>query len=616
MMRLRLATALCILGFFSAALAEQQQDQTVEYLQNWVAQVKGEIPTAPTSPELPPIKCGTPAFIALSTYNHLHLGTVLPAQNERPSNLPDTFGTAHFIIHYTITGPDSVYRPGLDSIPGIPSHVTRTADVFEHVWSIEIDSLGYQTPPTDFGNGGDNRYDIYLANLGFGYYGFTVPESTMLRNGVYIASSFIELENDFAESPTYHNHPLDAVKVTAAHEFFHSIQLSYDEFEEEIGDPHDRNTYKPWWPEASSTWMEGVVYNSIKDYISYLPYFYGYIWAGLGIFGGPGSSPLEQFHPYASCVWPIYMTKRFSDLDLMRRIWQICGQVNGYNTLPATNSVLNNYGSDLSSAFLEFEKWNFQTGALADTVNTYTDGRHYPAAETTAYVSDLTIIPSFSIPNSIQFPQQFATNYIIVNSPGVPGGVITNFDGLNLPGGQGWHVGLMGFRVGDSHLDEINVNPSSGVGGGDWPGWDNYQCVVLIPTVTGLTPNGSAFFYNADLYYDPSDTGGGGNQILSIVKAYPSPFMISDDTSLIIQYSLDKFYAFSEMNIFIYDASGALVEELSGDVTWRNFPGIHNVQWDGKSAGGDYVASGIYIILFKAGSNTATGKIAVVNNTR
>jgi hypothetical protein len=616
MIRLWVTPALCFLGFFSTALADQQQTEAVVFLQNWVAQVKGQAPPTLTSPEMPPIKCGTPAFVALSSYVHLNAEAAIPAQIDRPSNLPDTYGTPNFLIHYTTIGPDSVYRPNIDSIPGIPLYVTRVADVFEHVWSIEIDSLGYREPPTDFGNGGDNRYDVYLTNLGFGYYGFTAPESTMLRNGVYVASSFIELENDFAESPAYRTHPLDAVKVTSAHEFFHSIQLGYDEFEEEIPDPNDPNSYKPWWPEASSTWMENVVYNSIKDYISYLPYFYKFMWLGLGAFSYAGGA--EGFHPYASCVWPIYMTKRFDDLNLMKRIWEICGQVPGYNTFPATNTVLMDYGSNISTAFLEFETWNFRTGPFADTVHTYTDGRRYPAAETTLYVSGLTPNQAYPFSSSTDAPQQFATNYIIIDSPGSVGGVIADFNGQDLPSGQGWHVALFGYRTNNSDWHDIQVDATSGVGTGPWQNWNLYRVVVLIPTVSGLNPSGSAFYYNGTITYDPTLVGPEGPLGFGISMAYPSPFVISGGNLLTISYSLDNFYDKTDLDLFIYDASGGLVREIPGAFFLFTDPGFYRrgIQWDGKNTKDDFVASGIYIILLRAGSQTATSKIAVVNDIR
>jgi hypothetical protein len=607
-----LIIAVCVIGYFSYAAADTGQEQAVQFISSWMAQVRGQAPALATTTEIPPIKCGTAAFTARSAYlrNHPELSKVL--QNTRP-DLSDSYGTTHFLIHYTTTGSDSVYQPGIDSLAGIPRHVTRVADVFEHVWNIEIESLGYQAPPTDFGSGGDDRYDIYLVNLGYGYFGFTAQDSVI----GYKAASFIELESNFAESPTYNSRPLDAVKVTAAHEFFHAIQFGYDAFEFDAPNPDDPNTYKPWWYEASSTWMENVVYNSIKDYIGYLPYFYHYMWMGLGAFSYGGTA--EALHPYASCVWPMYMTQRFDDLGIMKDIWERCGASDGYNTLPATDDALRTRGSDISRSFLEFEIWNFQTGELADTVHCFTDGRLFPGAETTLYVGNLPGVTPFPLTNIYDYPQEFATNYIIMNSiPTAAGGVIVNFNGQDLPAGLGWHVALLGYRANDSRWEDIQVNPTTGVGAGAWLDWNNYRAVVLIPTFTGLNPIYSNFNYGGTLQYDASLTGGAGIPVFSVQQAYPSPYIINDSDSLTIPYSLDKSYSKSEMEMFIYDASGALVRKIPGEFFLFTDTGRYplGIQWDGKTYGGDYVASGIYIIVLRAGGNTATGKIAVVNGIK
>jgi hypothetical protein len=585
-------------------------EEAINFLQQKMAEVKGETQPVNINSQLPPPKCGTPVTIAIFAAMQNPENKTLNIL-QRPT-VPDTFGTAHFLIHYATTGSDSVYQPHIDSIPGVPRHVTRVAQVFEHAWSIEIDSIGFTPPPGDNINGGDSRYDIYLVNLGFGFFGFTTPESTVQG---YHATSYIELENDFAESPRYHTNPLDGAKVTAAHEFFHAVQFSYDAFEYDIINPNDQSTAKPWWLEASATWMEDVVYTSINDYIGYLPFYYKYMWMGLGTFSYAGDA--RAFHPYASAVWPIYLSQKFDDLGIIKQIWEQCGAVRGYNTLPATNSVLNARGSDLSSAFLEFEVWNFHTGSLADTVRYFREGRHFPEAETTAFFGDLTSGPSFQTPNNVNFPEQFATNYIVMNSiPSAPGGVVVTMTGQAIAGQQ-WRDGLLGFKANASVFQDMQVNQSSGNGSSAWIGWNTYRCIVLIPTVTGLNPNYSDFPYFGTLSFDPTLLGT-GTPGLGITQAYPSPFVISDNDTLTIPYSLDKIYSKKELGVSIYDASGGLVRKIPGENFLFTDPGDykHGIRWNGKNSNGDFVSSGIYILVFRAGSNSFTGKIAVVNNTK
>ena len=58
----------------------------------------------------------------------------------------------------------------------------------------------------------------------------------------------------------------DILKVTIAHEFFHTIQYSYF-----FGNILNENI---WWLEATATLMEDEVYDSIDDYINYMNNFF------------------------------------------------------------------------------------------------------------------------------------------------------------------------------------------------------------------------------------------------------------------------------------------------------------------------------------------------------
>lgn len=183
---------------------------------------------------------------------------------------PDSFYSpgGHFKVWYVTTTDDSVSTTDADS-DGVPDYVESCADILEEVWDKVITDLGYLPPPDDYpypptgryiDDGGDARYDIYLKDIGA--YGYTVPEVEKpgLTPPYNPKSSYIVMENDYAGFG--YADPLDAVRVTAAHEFFHAIQFRYDYDE-------DRFFY-----EVSSTWMEDIVYDSINDYYWYLPYFF------------------------------------------------------------------------------------------------------------------------------------------------------------------------------------------------------------------------------------------------------------------------------------------------------------------------------------------------------
>jgi hypothetical protein len=259
--------------------------ESVQSIIDRVAEVKGLQQMPEEYREYPPIKCGTPAMMAL--YELQKQGIPLPASvlQVRADSLPFTYGGEHFLIHYDTAGPNAIFEAGLDVNPadGHPDYINELLDIFEYVWDYETDTLDYGPPLTDNGRGGDNRLDVYMVNLGTGVYGFTVgdPDSLYYQMPVYF-----EIDNDFAG--TQYGGSRDSVilgaKVTAAHEFFHAIQYAYDETEFDYDNINNPYSYKPWWLEATSTWMEDIVYDDVNDYLNYLKYFLEHPHMGLGIF--------------------------------------------------------------------------------------------------------------------------------------------------------------------------------------------------------------------------------------------------------------------------------------------------------------------------------------------
>ena len=207
----------------------------------------------------------------------------------------------HFLIHYTTTGSDSVYQSSNDTLVGgnlIPIYVYRIGQIADSVWNFEIGHLGYPTPPSDgsYPAGDGPECDIYILSLPFAYYGQTSLDSTLTYT---TATSFIEIDNDYNFDP-YRNRPLDAARVTIAHEFFHVIHFGMDYREFDVISP---SAQLYWW-EMSATWMEEMAYTNINDYYGYLPYFLDYPWVSLLSFVQGYSA-----HPYGSVLLsPLFVT--------------------------------------------------------------------------------------------------------------------------------------------------------------------------------------------------------------------------------------------------------------------------------------------------------------------
>ncbi|MCM2272792.1 MAG: hypothetical protein NDJ18_09605 [candidate division Zixibacteria bacterium] len=307
----------------------------------------------------------------------LNLRPDLPFSHVSPDGL--------FTIHYAKTGTDAVYRAGEDGDgDGVPNYVEATALIADSVYDHIINQLGYPIPPSDgfYPEGADPSYDIYLVNLSSNLYGLTYMDSVWADSvGYYQSTSFIVLDNDYGDLDGYQSRPLDAIRVTTAHEFFHAVQFGIDPFEAE---DFDQAVQKRYWMEISSVWMEEEVYDNINDYYVYLPYFFNDPTVSLQRFASGDN------HPYASGIFGVFLSERFNR-DVMRETWFKCGEYGvGPHVFIALDEVLDSATSgqyDLPRAFAEFAQWNYFTNFRAPWAPggaTYEEAIEYPAIPASA----------------------------------------------------------------------------------------------------------------------------------------------------------------------------------------------------------------------------------------
>ena len=261
----------------------------------------------------------------------------------------------HFHIYYDTSG---INVPALldnsnQRIPGTAkAYIDSVARIFNHVWDVEITQMGYAAPPFQ---SGQSYYNIYVENID--EYGDTWLVEPQI-NGTAIPpryQSYITIDNDYRE---FDSRGVNGLKVTAAHEFNHAIQIgSYGYW----GDT-ERYAY-----ELTSTWIEDVVYTDVNDYYNYLPDYFGRFSDGL-------SFNTSLYGGYERCIFAHCLAKKYG-VDIMKDIWT------GMRTqlfLESTDAALVNRGSNLQSAFAEFTKWNYYTWDRADTIHYYPEGNHYP----------------------------------------------------------------------------------------------------------------------------------------------------------------------------------------------------------------------------------------------
>ncbi len=249
-------------------------------------------------------------------------------------------------IHWVDSSGD---KPNLtDTTPanGIPDYVDQALAVAENVWSTEVGTMGYRSPLSDVtstDHGPDGGLDIYLSNLGPQLYGYCTSDDPGLdMPGTFTASAYCVVDNNYTE-PVFQNHtPIQNLKVTLAHEFFHAVQFAYD-----IGE--DR-----WLMEGTATWMEDQVYDAINDNRQYLQNSQlKYPWVPLDHFNG-------CCFQYGSWIWFRFLSETMGP-GVIQEIWDRADAAPGgpddYSA-QAISHVLAAHGTTFRKKFASFAVWN------------------------------------------------------------------------------------------------------------------------------------------------------------------------------------------------------------------------------------------------------------------
>jgi hypothetical protein len=264
----------------------------------------------------------------------------------------------NFCIHYVTSTTDA---------PPSTSWVNYTLKQMNKVWKHEVKRMGFRKPLPDTAlgkadNGGNSKYDVYLKDLGSrGLYGYCAPEAE-LRGKKYRwqAISYCVLDNDFSPDQYGGTAPKPTLQVTAAHEFFHAVQFSYD-----YGD--DR-----WLLESTATWMEERYADKVDDNRQYLPASQvAAPYLPLDMSGGSISNQ------YGNWVFWEYLGKRFGQ-DIVRDVWSGTapkGKRNSY-AIATLKKVLKRHGG-FDKVYREFASAN------VFPAKAYQEGKFWPTPQLT-----------------------------------------------------------------------------------------------------------------------------------------------------------------------------------------------------------------------------------------
>ncbi len=353
------------------------------------------------------VKCGT-SLVALVHADWSGLSSVAKSELSgllvRPERQTSRLSPSkRFRVHYDTSG---VHTPAMITSTGIPmqkpgtheQYVDSVAAIFDQVWRLQVEQLGYAPPPSDNGQGGGNEYDIYIGDLGTGTFGQTswtlndaIPGGPTQRY-----STFIEVDNDYLG---YRTPGLNGLRVTAAHEFHHAVQIGTTGIWSTVP------RYDFYFYELSAVWMEDVVFDDVNDYLFDLPsFFHGFRELQTQRSYPFTSYGLATYFGYERSVFAHFLARRFGT-DVMREIWEGMRSVPVLATL---ERVLKTKGADLATEFALFGVWNFYTADRADTLRYYPEGHLYPRLLpniTSSYTGTTTMVASSAYPLSLQSVQ-------------------------------------------------------------------------------------------------------------------------------------------------------------------------------------------------------------------
>jgi hypothetical protein len=466
-----------------------------------------------------------------------------------------------FRIHYDTIGINTpVYYTAADTLHYskqalLQLYLDSTAITADSAYNFEINNLGYPPPPSDDTAGGDNKYDIYLWNLG-SYYGDTQFDGNK-------GPSYMEVNSNFTGFPTL---GIYAVRVTVAHEFHHSIQ---------VGNYIYRDA-DAWFHELTSVSMEHFVYPSIHDYYNYMSHYFDNPQRSIAsndVSGGDG---------YDLAIWNIYLQKKF-DYGIIKKQWELMPQMRAIEAI--NQSVIGN-GASFSQILNEFGIWVYFTGSRAQQGKYFPEAGNYPSLSFP--VSNSFLFPPFVPVNSFNNPVSNNFFNISIQLPAkadilVP--VITNSDYEaavnNIESTFNFNYSLYNYNVPgtinlvDKYYSKLNTTESS---------WFNSE--ILNNTWLGSTV---VFNHNADF-------------------AFPSPFNYSYP---VLYIPVDQ-NSSGEFTLNVYSIGMKLV--YSSTVSLIKLDKEKPViAWDGKDNNNRKLSSGVYIYAVKSGNDVKKGKIVIFN---
>ena len=469
----------------------------------------------------------------------------------------------HFRVWYDTTGDSAINIEDLDPSDGIPDWVQRAGEYLERSWACLVDTIGARRPIPD----SDSMIDVYLVDLP-NYYGATYL-AEIFPDGT--GPAYIEIENDFDSStfPEYFGREEEALAVTCAHEFFHTIHYTYG-FEEDWR----------WWMEATAVWSEERNYPEVNDYIQYIR-----------IFQNNPERGLNENHPddriYGTVVFPIYITENYGDHSILD-IWD---KVPDLGCFGAISNWADSTGIKLNSLYTDFARWNLFVG------DNYR-GFGYPDAP---LMEEPEHIQYNEIPESLTLKSGGSAIYIelpIYDSGGIWAREETEKDISSLMHA----ISIVGTDAPDTSIDISQVEDTLL---GAW----RFDCISIVLSNLSEYPNLEIIFTKPN--FGPVTDTFVSRPTSDIERPpYPNPFTYGTDAWLYFPYSVEDD---TPIRLSVWNSAGELVFDRV-DETLHGFHLTKKgaLSWYPRNMAGNELSSGIYTYFLAVEGKSYVGKFAII----
>ena len=304
-----------------------------------------------------------------------------PAGNPQPGEesyaVPEApqspYCSPHFCVHWVAinTPNDRDAPPPADAdVDGVPDFVETMSSVAEHVHLVENEQMGWREPVGDGSRGGDvDKTDVYLKEIGDdGIYGYSTPDPNQGRTSSQFA--YLVMDNDFSQNefPRYSN-PVLPMQVTAAHEYNHILQFGYDWLQD------------TWMFEATATWAEDKVYDTVNDYVSYLRSWTELTQVPLTTFNALDFSDPVNLKVYGDAVWCRWLERHYGQ-EVVRGAWEHSLDTSPPSFAPgAFDMALRERGSSFFRAFTRFAA---DTAEWRSVAGPFEEGPRWPDVKRSA----------------------------------------------------------------------------------------------------------------------------------------------------------------------------------------------------------------------------------------